>query len=191
MLYLVYVLHWPDDSRFTAETCSPDVIDISSLCWCTYVVFETAICIYLLLHNGMAPIKYDRHAWSIKECVFARSDFLMAVVIELTTCFDLMPCSLVEIYWRFGATCYPHLLSCTYFRLLYSDPSLGTGCSEWGLDCVSSDPPVYSLIQACIWLWPLFFHKFSFFHSRCFILLCSSALKGFQVVNIWNFGTAS
>jgi len=30
--YLVYVLHWPDDGCFTAETCSPNVIDISSLC---------------------------------------------------------------------------------------------------------------------------------------------------------------
>jgi len=29
VLYLVYVLHWPGDGRFTAETCSPDVIDIS------------------------------------------------------------------------------------------------------------------------------------------------------------------
>ena len=29
--YLVHVLHWPDDGCFTAETCSPDVIDISSL----------------------------------------------------------------------------------------------------------------------------------------------------------------
>ena len=27
-----YVLHWPDDGCFTAETCSPDVNDISSLC---------------------------------------------------------------------------------------------------------------------------------------------------------------
>jgi len=27
----VYVLHWPDDGCFTAETCSPDVINISSL----------------------------------------------------------------------------------------------------------------------------------------------------------------
>jgi hypothetical protein len=110
---------------------------------------------------------YDKYAWSIKDCVFARSDFLMAVVIEITICLDLMPCSLVEIYWRFGGTCYPHLLSGPYFRLLYSDSSLGTGCSEWGLDCMSTDPPVYSLIQACIWLWPLFFHKFSFSHSRC------------------------
>ena len=25
-------LRWPDDGCFTAETCSPDVIDISSLC---------------------------------------------------------------------------------------------------------------------------------------------------------------
>ena len=32
VLYLVYVLHWPDDGCFTAETCSADVIDISSLC---------------------------------------------------------------------------------------------------------------------------------------------------------------
>jgi len=31
ILYLVYVLHWPDDGCFTAETCSPDVIDISSI----------------------------------------------------------------------------------------------------------------------------------------------------------------
>jgi len=45
-----YVLHWPDDGCFTAETCSPDVIDISLLCWCTYVVFQTVIYIYLLLH---------------------------------------------------------------------------------------------------------------------------------------------
>ena len=26
------VLLWPDDGCFTVETCSPDVIDISSLC---------------------------------------------------------------------------------------------------------------------------------------------------------------
>jgi len=39
ILYLAYVLHWPDDGCFTAETCSPDVTYISSLCWCTYVVF--------------------------------------------------------------------------------------------------------------------------------------------------------
>ena len=32
ILYLVYVLNWPDDGCFMAETCSPDVIDISSLC---------------------------------------------------------------------------------------------------------------------------------------------------------------
>ena len=32
ILHRVYVLHWPDDGCFTAETCSPDVIDISSLC---------------------------------------------------------------------------------------------------------------------------------------------------------------
>jgi len=32
ILYLVYVLHWPDDGHFTAETCGPDVIDIPSLC---------------------------------------------------------------------------------------------------------------------------------------------------------------
>jgi len=38
ILYLVYVLHWPDVGCLTAETCSPGVIDISSLCWCTYVV---------------------------------------------------------------------------------------------------------------------------------------------------------
>ena len=25
ILHLVYVLHWPDDGCFTAETCSPDV----------------------------------------------------------------------------------------------------------------------------------------------------------------------
>ena len=31
ILYLVYVLHWPDDGCFTAETCSPDQIDISSM----------------------------------------------------------------------------------------------------------------------------------------------------------------
>jgi len=31
-VYLVYVLHWTDDGRFTAETCSPDLNDISSLC---------------------------------------------------------------------------------------------------------------------------------------------------------------
>jgi len=38
-VHLVCVLHWLDDGCFTAETCSRDVIDISSLCWCTYVVF--------------------------------------------------------------------------------------------------------------------------------------------------------
>ena len=27
----VFVLHWPDDGCFTAETCSPDVTDILSL----------------------------------------------------------------------------------------------------------------------------------------------------------------
>jgi len=45
------------DGCFTAETCSPDVIDISSMRWYTYVVFWTVKYIYLLLHNGMAPIK--------------------------------------------------------------------------------------------------------------------------------------
>ena len=30
-LYLVFVLHWPDDGCFTAETCSPDVNDIPSM----------------------------------------------------------------------------------------------------------------------------------------------------------------
>jgi len=39
VLYLVYVLHWPDDGCFTAETCSADVADISSMRWYTYVVF--------------------------------------------------------------------------------------------------------------------------------------------------------
>jgi len=29
--YIVYFLYWPDDGCFTAETCSPDVIDISSM----------------------------------------------------------------------------------------------------------------------------------------------------------------
>ena len=28
ILYLVHVLHWPDDGCFTAETCRPDVTDI-------------------------------------------------------------------------------------------------------------------------------------------------------------------
>ena len=45
-----YVLHWPNDGCFTAETCSSDVIHTSSLCWCTHVVFQTAIYIYLLLY---------------------------------------------------------------------------------------------------------------------------------------------
>ena len=39
ILYLVYVLHWPDDGCFTAETCSPDVIDISLMGCYTYVAF--------------------------------------------------------------------------------------------------------------------------------------------------------
>jgi hypothetical protein len=39
ILHLVYVLHWSGDGCFTAETCSPDVTDISSLCLCKYVVF--------------------------------------------------------------------------------------------------------------------------------------------------------
>ena len=30
-VHLVYVLHWPNDGCLTAETCSPDVIDISSM----------------------------------------------------------------------------------------------------------------------------------------------------------------
>ena len=38
ILYLVYVPHWPDDGCFMAETCSPDVIDISSMHRYTYVV---------------------------------------------------------------------------------------------------------------------------------------------------------
>ena len=29
ILYLVYVLQWPDDGSFTAETCRHDIIDIS------------------------------------------------------------------------------------------------------------------------------------------------------------------
>ena len=28
IMYLVYVLLWPDDSCLTAETCGPDVTDI-------------------------------------------------------------------------------------------------------------------------------------------------------------------
>jgi len=39
ILYPVYVLQWPDDGCFTAETCSPNVIDISSMRLYTYVVF--------------------------------------------------------------------------------------------------------------------------------------------------------
>jgi len=38
ILCLVYALHWPEDGCFTAETCSSDVIDMSSLCWCTCVL---------------------------------------------------------------------------------------------------------------------------------------------------------
>jgi len=30
-MYLVYVLLWPDDGCLTAETCGPDVTDISSM----------------------------------------------------------------------------------------------------------------------------------------------------------------
>jgi len=33
------ICYWPDGGCFTAETCSPDVIDISSMRWYTYVVF--------------------------------------------------------------------------------------------------------------------------------------------------------
>ena len=56
ILYLLYVLHRPDDGCFTAETCSPDVIDISSMNWYTYVVLDGKIHIFVL-HSGMAPTK--------------------------------------------------------------------------------------------------------------------------------------
>jgi len=45
ILYIVYVLHWPDDGCFTAETSSPDVTDISSLYICC--VLDGNIHIYL------------------------------------------------------------------------------------------------------------------------------------------------
>ena len=38
----------PDYGCFTAETCSPDVSDISSLCCCTYVVIQVVIYIHKL-----------------------------------------------------------------------------------------------------------------------------------------------
>ena len=41
-------VHWPDDGCFTAETCSRDVIDVSSLCLCTYVVLSCVIPVVLV-----------------------------------------------------------------------------------------------------------------------------------------------
>jgi len=61
MLYLVYVLHWPDDGCFTAETCSPDVIDISSMRCYTYVVFYTVKYIYIFCHFTLKMTKQMRH----------------------------------------------------------------------------------------------------------------------------------
>ena len=40
ILHLVYVQHWPDDGCLTAETCSPDVIDIASLCYVLMLCFR-------------------------------------------------------------------------------------------------------------------------------------------------------
>jgi len=46
ILYLVYVLHWPDGSYFTAEICSHVVTDISSMRWYTYAVLDGKIHVF-------------------------------------------------------------------------------------------------------------------------------------------------
>jgi hypothetical protein len=67
-MYLDYVLLWPDDGCFTAETCWLEVnCKVLPYCWLLHVVFldgnkNTTI---LLQHNWMAPIKnYD-----VKFCI--------------------------------------------------------------------------------------------------------------------------
>jgi len=42
-LYLIYVLLWPDDGCFTAETCRLDVIDILSQCLLLITIKELLI----------------------------------------------------------------------------------------------------------------------------------------------------
>ena len=50
ILYLVYVLHWPDDGCFTAETCSPDVCN-----WYFIAVLVYICCVlYSKIHKFAA-----------------------------------------------------------------------------------------------------------------------------------------
>ena len=54
----------PDDGCCTTETCSPDIIDISSMRWYTYVVFYTVKYIYRIIQNdcrGVNNLSYTIH----------------------------------------------------------------------------------------------------------------------------------
>jgi hypothetical protein len=37
---------------------------------------------------------------------YVLSEVLMAVTVKITMFWNVTPCSLVEVYWRFGGTCY-------------------------------------------------------------------------------------
>jgi len=51
-IYLVYVLHWPDDDCFTVETCGPDVIDIVTVLMYICCVLDGIIHIFTTTLSG-------------------------------------------------------------------------------------------------------------------------------------------
>ena len=106
-LYLVYVLHWPDDDYFMDETCSPDVTDISSMWRYTYAVFSTVKYIYIWrkLRNKPATVHSDwtfgsvvgshrltsepniyrqdtdrAHVWGDDQCDYTVTDLITSLV---------------------------------------------------------------------------------------------------------------
>ena len=103
MLYLVYVLHWPDDGCFTAETCSPDVIDISSMHWYTYVVFSMVKYMYIVLCS-----------------------FLMTIFWNITVAWN-ETCLYVDDVVSFVG-CYPRNVPVTYFLTKEASPKCHYRC---------------------------------------------------------------